>query len=454
MFTNKDLKRLIIPLIVEQLLGISVGMFDTMMISSLGESSVSGVSLVDMLNVLMINIFAALATGGAVICAHEIGHRKAERERTGEVSNDYPEARFAAKQLLFMLLGASILIAGVAYLLRVQLLRLCFGQIEDDVMQHALTYFVISVISYPAIAIYNGFAALFRTMGNARVTMIASLIVNILNIIGNALLIFVFDMGVAGAAWSSTFARVVGMLILMVLITDKRGDIFVDFREKVKLNLAAIRRILRIGIPGSLENSVFQLGRILVISMIAGFGTEQVAANAVANNLDAFGCIPGQALGLAVITVVGQCIGAGDFVAARNYERKLMKIAYATMAVLNLAIIFTLPLTLKLYALSEETLRIATILIVLHTGFAILLWPLSFVLPNALRAAQDVKYTMTVSIFSMIVFRIVFTYIIGVRFGMGIVGVWIAMIIDWVCRGSCFTARIHSGKWLHKVKQQ
>ena len=452
MFTNRDLRKLILPLIIEQLLSISVGMFDTIMISSLGDSATSGVSLVDMLNVLMINIFAALATGGAVICAHEIGRVRsvignaADSEQVG----DCPGARYAAKQLLFVLLISSVLVAGVAVWLRVGLLRLCFGAIEDDVMQHALVYFVISAISYPFVAIYNGLAALFRTMGNSRVTMVASFILNIVNIVGNALFIYVFKWGVAGAAWSSTISRMVGMILLLILIGDRTKAIYIDFRERFRPDFSMIRRILRIGIPGSLENSVFQLGRILVISMIAGFGTVQVAANAVANNLDSVGCIPGQALSLAMITVVGQCIGAGDFVAARKYEQKLMKYAFAFMGVLNILILATLPLSLKLYSLSEEALGVAMILILLHDGFAILLWPPSFVLPNALRAAQDVRFTMVISIFSMIAFRIFFSWIIGVRFGLGIIGVWIAMIIDWVFRASCFIWRIRSGRWLQR----
>lgn len=452
MFTNKELRKLIIPLIIEQLLGISVGMFDTMMISSLGDSAVSGVSLVDMLNVLMINIFSALATGGAVICAHEIGRLKAERERTGEKSNDFPNARASAVQLLWVLLFASIIIGGFSIFFRVQLLSLCFGKIEQDVMEYALTYFVISAISYPAIAIYNGLAALFRTMGNSKITMITSLILNLLNIIGNALLIYVADMGVAGAAWSSTFSRFFGMFMLMILIRKKSGQIYIRFKEFRLPEFSSIKRILKIGIPGSFENSVFQLGRILVISMISGFGTVQVAANAVANNLDSFGCIPGQALGLATITVVGQAIGAGNFDEARKYERKMMKYAFATMAILNILIICTLPLTLKLYSISSEALELASILIILHDGFAILLWPPSFVLPNALRAAQDVKYTMCISIFSMIVFRIFFTWVIGVQLGYGIIGVWIAMIFDWIFRGICFITRIRSGNWLNVIK--
>ena len=452
MFSKKDLQKLIIPLIIEQLLGISVGMFDTIMISSLGESAVSGVSLVDMLNVLMINIFAALATGGAVICAYELGKIKKLMEQDTSVKNDFPGARSAAKQLLIVLLVASILVAGLALFFRVGLLRLCFGAIEDDVMANALTYFVISAISYPFIAIYNGLAALFRTMGNSKITMIASFFMNLLNICGNALFIYVFNLGVAGAAWSTTISRFLGMLLLFVIISNKNHEIYINLREKFRLDFHVMKKILGIGIPGSLENSVFQLGRILVISMIAGFGTTQVAANAVANNLDSLGCIPGQALGLAVVTVVGQCIGAGDYDSARQYEQKLLKFAYISMAVVNILILVSLPLSLKLYNLTKETLELAAILVILHDGFAMIFWPTAFVLPNALRAAQDVRFTMVVSIFSMIAFRIFFSWVIGVRFGMGIIGVWIAMIIDWVFRGGLFIWRVRSGRWLTHVK--
>ena len=454
MFSKKDLQKLIIPLIIEQLLGISVGMFDTIMISSLGESAVSGVSLVDMLNVLMINIFAALATGGAVICAYELGKIKKLMEQDTSVKNDFPGARSAAKQLLIVLLVASILVAGLALFFRVGLLRLCFGAIEDDVMANALTYFVISAISYPFIAIYNGLAAHFRTMGNSKITMIASFFMNLLNICGNALFIYVFNWGVAGAAWSTTISRFLGMLLLFVIISNKNHEIYINLREKFRLDFHVMKKILGIGIPGSLENSVFQLGRILVISMIAGFGTAQVAANAVANNLDSLGCIPGQALGLAVVTVVGQCIGAGDYDSARQYEQKLLKFAYLSMAVVNILILVSLPLSLKLYNLTKETLELAAILVILHDGFAMIFWPTAFVLPNALRAAQDVRFTMVVSIFSMIAFRIFFSWVIGVRFGMGIIGVWIAMIIDWVFRGGLFIWRVRSGRWLTHVKSK
>ena len=442
-FTGRELRLLILPLIVEQFLAISVGMFDTMMVSSLGENAVSGVSLVDMITKLMINIFSALATGGAVICAHEVGFAKTQGDNA-----DYRAPRSSAKHLMIILTVASALIALLCYLLRAPLLTLLFGKIERETMDSALTYFAISALSYPFIALYNGLAVLFRTMDNSKVTMITSIIVNIVNLIGNALLIFAFDMGVAGAAWSTTFARFLGMVILAILIMNKKRDIYIDIFEKFKVDFGIIKRMLGIGLPNGFENSVFSLGRILVISMISVFGEVQLSANSVANNIDQLGCVPGQAICLAMVTVVGQCIGAGDLDAANYYRKKLIKMSFLFTAIIEIMIIVSLPLTLRLYDLSAETLKLAAILILIHDGLAIFLWTPSFVTPNALRAAKDVRFTMIVSISSMLGFRVLFSYIIGVRLGFGIIGVWIAMVLDWIFRGSMFAFRVHSGRWL------
>ena len=445
-FSNTALRKLILPLVVEQALAASVGIFDTMMVSSLGESAVSGVSLVDMICLLMINIFAALATGGAVICAREIGF---VRIKSG--SSDYSSVRVMAKHLLLISGSISCLLAVVCYFLRAPLLNLLFGTLEAETMDSALTYFAIVSVSFPFIALYNAFAALFRTTGESGITMKASLIVNVVNICGNALLIFGFGMGVAGAAISTTVSRFVGMLILGVIIANKKRDVYIDYLKRFKVSLGTIKRMLGIGIPNGLENGFFTLGRILVISMISGFGEIQLAANSVANNFDTLGCIPGHAVCLAMVTVVGQCIGAGDLDAANYYRKKLMKMSFLLTAIIEIAIIVSLPLTLRFYDLSAETLKLAAILITIHDGLAIFLWSPSFVTPNALRAAGDVRFTMIVSISSMICFRLLFSYIIGVRFGLGIIGVWIAMVLDWIFRGSMFAWRVHSGKWLSHI---
>lgn len=435
LFSKNKLKKLIFPLIIEQTLAITVGMADTMMISSAGEAAVSGVSLVDMINVVLINIFAALATGGAVVTSQYIGSR------------NLPKACEAARQLLIAAVGISLLITGATILFRQPLLHLFFGGIAKDVMQNALLYLLLSSLSYPFLALYNACAALFRSMGNSKISMMTSFLMNVINVAGNAILIFGFQKGVAGAAIASLISRIIAAGIMIKLLCNPKNEIHISFQENWKLDFSMMKRILRIGIPNGLENSFFQLGRVIVVSVIATFGTVQIAANAVANNLDSLGCIPGQAMSLAVITVVGQCIGAGDIKQAVYYTKKLLSITYAIMIALNVTILAALSWILKIYNLSEETIHLAAVLVIIHNATAMILWPLSFTLPNALRAANDVKFPMIVSIFSMLTFRIAFSYILGSSFGLGAIGVWIAMILDWTFRVICFVLRFRSGKW-------
>lgn len=434
-FTGSALKKLIVPLLIEQVLAITVGMMDTMMISSVGEAAVSGVSLVDMINVVLINIFAAMATGGAVVTAQFIGSKRTDR------------ACESAHQLLLIASILSLFIMALVLVLKQPLLRLFFGNIEKDVMEHALVYLTISAISYPFLAIYNSCAALFRSMGNSKISMQTSLLMNIINIAGNFILIFGLHMGVAGAAVASLIARITAAAIMVIRLSNPENQVHIERKFHVSFHVPIIKNILRIGIPNGLENSFFQLGRVLVVSIIAGFGTVQIAANAVANNIDALGIIPGQAMNLAMITVVGQCVGAADYKQAIYYIKKLLKITYSILVGLNIVIFICLPLILKVYQLSEETLSLAFTLIFIHNGCAVFLWPLSFTLPNALRAANDVRYTMVVSIFSMAAFRLAFSYVLGVVLGMGAIGVWLAMVMDWIFRVSCFVTRFLRGKW-------
>lgn len=300
LFSNKALKKLIFPLVIEQFLAISVGFCDTVMISGLGDEAISGVSLVDMIMTLMINVFAALATGGAVVAAQFIGAKRAK------------DARNSASQLIFIAFIISIVLMALTLVFKAQLLRLFFSTLEEGVMQSALTYFWISALSFPFLAIYNCCAALFRAMGNSKISMLASLITTIMNIIGNAILIYGVKWGVAGAAASSTISRFAAMLLLLILLHKRDHPIYISIKDKFRPNFGLIKKILSIGIPSSIESSLFHLGRILVVSIITSFGTVQIAANAVANNLDGIGCIPGQAMGLAVITVIGQCVGLGS----------------------------------------------------------------------------------------------------------------------------------------------
>ena len=438
LFTQKELLKLTGPLLVEQLLAVTVGMADTMMVSRCGEAAISGVSLVDMINNLIIVLFAALATGGAVVVSQYLGAREQEH------------ANNSSGQLILLsaLLGAAV--GLFCFVLARPMIRLCYGSIDADVLDAGVLYLKITALSYPFLALYNAGAALYRSMGNSKISMQISILMNIINIVGNAVCIFGLKMGVDGVAWPSVVSRVVAAVLILTRCYQKGQMLTVP--KTGRLNGKMAKRILSIGIPSAFENSLFQAGRILVVSMISTFGTVQIAANAVANNLDGMGCIPGQAISLAMITVVGRCIGAGDNDQAVYYTRKLLLWAYIAMGIFNGAILIFLRPLVGIYELSGETMELAILLVRIHAGCGILLWPCSFVLPNALRAANDVKFTMIVSILSMAVWRLGFSYVIGVKMGMGAVGVWIAMVVDWVCRVICFVARFQSGVWKTKYK--
>lgn len=437
LFSKKDLRKLIIPLILEQTLAITVGMADTMMISSAGEAAVSGVSLVDMFNNLIISVLAALATGGAVVTSQCIGAGRRE------------EACRSARQLVFTEAAITIGISVLVLLFHRQILGLFFGQIETDVMQNAIIYLIISVFSFPLLAVYDSCAALYRSMGNAQITLKISLLMNVINVVGNAIGVYVLKLGVAGVAIPSLVSRGVAGVVLFTLLHNPDNLVFLT-RGKFKVDATIVKRILFIGIPSGIENGIFQLGRVLVVSIIAAFGTSQIAANGVANSLDSMGCIVGQAMSLAMITVIGRCVGAGEEGQVRYYTKKLLGETYFYTAVINSIILLLLPWILQIYGLGEETTRLSYILVMIHDGMAIFLWPASFVLPNMLRACNDVKYTMVVSIFSMITFRIGFSYVFGVHMGWMAVGVWAAMVIDWVFRVLCFVGRYLAGTWREK----
>lgn len=437
LFSKKDLRKLIIPLILEQTLAITVGMADTMMISSAGEAAVSGVSLVDMFNNLIISVLAALATGGAVVTSQCIGAGRRE------------EACRSARQLVFTEAAITIGISVLVLLFHRQILGLFFGQIEADVMQNAIIYLIISVFSFPLLAVYDSCAALYRSMGNAQITLKISLLMNVINVVGNAIGVYVLKLGVAGVAIPSLVSRGVAGVVLFTLLHNPDNLVFLT-RGKFKVDGTIVKRILFIGIPSGIENGIFQLGRVLVVSIIAAFGTSQIAANGVANSLDSMGCIVGQAMSLAMITVIGRCVGAGEEGQVRYYTKKLLGETYFYTAVINSIILLLLPWILQIYGLGEETTRLSYILVMIHDGMAIFLWPASFVLPNMLRACNDVKYTMVVSIFSMITFRIGFSYVFGVHMGWMAVGVWDAMVIDWVFRVLCFVGRYLAGTWRKK----
>ena len=340
LFTNKDLKKLIIPLIIEQLLTVTVGLADSIMISSVGEAAVSGVSLVDSIMILLINMFSALATGGAVVAGQYLGQKK-----------HVMACKTADQLILFISALAAVIMAGI-YAMRGFILHGVFGAIEPAVMHSAEVYLLIVTASIPFLAVYNGCAALFRTMGNSKTAMQMSLFMNAVNIIGNAVLIYGVGMGVEGAAIPTLASRVIAAAVILVLLKNRNQAVHISRNFNFKFKGFLVGRILKIGVPNGVENSMFQLGKILVLSLVAGFGTASITANAVSNMVAMFEIIPGMAVGLAVLTVVSRCVGANDYEAARYYTKKLLKIAYASLIVFNLFIVAMLPVIIRAYHLS------------------------------------------------------------------------------------------------------
>jgi putative MATE family efflux protein len=435
MFSKQDLKKLIIPLIVEQVLVVAVGMADTIMISSVGEAAVSGVSLVDTVNVLLINIFTALATGGAVVAGHCLG--EGSKERASE----------AAEQLVLFTAAASVFIMLFVLIGHQWILTHVFGRIEADVMSDARTYLLITAFSIPFIAVYNAGAAIFRAMSDSRTSMLISLIMNGVNIAGNALLLYGLGMGVEGAAIPTLVSRILAAVIAIVLLRNQDTQIHLRKDMTFRFQKGIIHKICFVGIPNGLENSVFQLGKIMVLSLVTSFGTTALAANAVANNIAMFQIIPGMAIGYAIVTVVSQCVGAGRYDEAKRYTKLLLKYMYAGMCLVNIIVIFICPLIVRAYHLSQDTGELTTKILIYHAICCITIWSLAFGLPNTLRSSGDVKVTLVVSMVSMWIFRVGFSFLLGSRFHWGVFGIWVAMTIDWLFRAILFSLRYRSGKW-------
>lgn len=435
LYSNKDLKKLIVPLLVEQVLAIAVGMADTIMVSAAGEAAVSGVSLVDTVNILLINIFSALATGGAVVAGHFLGKKR----------ND--NACRAAWQILQFATLLALIISVVFIAAHDQLLRLMFGKIEPDVMQASKTYLIITTFSFVALAVYNSCAALFRAMNSAKVTMWVSLLMNGINVVGNAICIYGLHMDVAGVAIPTTISRYVAAIIIFYLMFDKKREINLCGQIHFGFDGQLIKKILYIAVPNGLENSMFQLGKILVVSAVSTMGTAAIAANAVANTLACWNILPGMAINLAVVSVVSVCVGAGEYGQARYYTKKMCAMAEIGMIGMSVILFFAVPYIAPLYNLGPEAYQMTVDVMRFHAVMAVFLWVLSFSIPNTLRAAGDVVLPMIIATVSMWLFRVVTAYIFTYVFHFGLMGIWVAMIIDWAFRALCYFIRYRGHKW-------
>jgi Na+-driven multidrug efflux pump len=460
--------RLLWPLIVEQILAVTMGIADTIMVSSVGEYALSAVSVVDNINNLLIIASVALATGGTVVVSQYIGRL------------DSGTANRAACQLMYISAGTALVVMFGILFTRGPVLRLIYGDLHEDVMSGALVYFFLTTLSFPFLAIYNSAAAIYRAAANSRVPMLVALLVNVMNIGGNAVFIYIFHLDVAGAGLSTLLCRVAAAVILTAMLmsgnkpghtsehtsenTSKntsenetgnmRGN---TYRKKQVISLAGlfhiklepflIRSILSVGIPSGLESSIFQFGRLLVTRIFTAFGTAAIAANAITFVINSICFMPGMAYCMALLTIVGQCIGAGNYQDARRYTIKILKLCYASLTTLSLIIFIFMEPIVGRFHLSPEAHDMAKAFLTVHCVTLALFWPLSFAIPNALRAAGDTRYCMIVAIVSMWSVRVSAAFLLAYPLGMGPLGVWIAMGGDFILRSLCYTLRWRGRRW-------
>ncbi|MDR0862344.1 MAG: MATE family efflux transporter [Oscillospiraceae bacterium] len=440
-FDKGFLSKLVVPLIIEQVLAVTVGMAAMIMVggAGAGDEAVSGVSLVNTISNLLIYVFSAMATGGAVVASQCLGKK------------DFKIAVTVSNQILLLCFAIAAVVMAVSLVGNRAVLSLIYGAVEPGVMENAVTYFYITAFSFPFLSVYYGSTALFRSMGNSKISVYTSVIMNIINIGGNAVLVYGFNMGVAGVGIATLASRVVSCVVALVILRKPKYVLHIDRNIFRGFDLPIIKKVLKIGLPSGIENGMFQIGKLFTQSLITSFGTASIAANAVASTIELLATIPASAVGLALTTVVGQCVGADDYVSARSYTKNLLKKAYIILIALNVLIIAVAPTIAGWYNLTFEGDRLARQLIVYHSVCCMVLWPLAYSLASTLRAAGDVKFTLISSTASMWVFRILLSYLIGGYMHVGVLGVWIAMTIDWAVRALLNVVRFHGRKWQHEA---
>ena len=440
MFTNCMIRSLLIPVVLEQLLNSIMGTADTMMVSNVGSAAISAVSLVDSINILVIQAFSALAAGGAIVCAQYIGQQNQER------------ANESARQVLFIITLISIVVSAICLGFKKPLLRLIFGSVEADVMRASEIYFFYTALSFPFIALYDAAASIFRAQDNTKGPMTISMISNIMNIVGNAIMIWGFHMGVAGAAIATLISRIFCALVVLIQLRRDRQPIVVRDYLKIRPDWPMIGRILGIGIPSGVENSMFQLGKLAIQSTVSTLGTVAIAAQAMTNILENLNGIAGIGVGVGLMTIVGQCMGANRKDEAVYYIKKLSVIAEVTIIVSCLLVfILTRPVTM-LGGMEKTSADMCWHMVMWITIVKPIMWVSAFVPAYGLRAAGDVKFSMISSCAVMWLCRFCLSVLLIRGLGFGPMGVWIGMFADWTVRAVLFTWRFHSRKWLeHKV---
>ena len=438
MYSRRNLAALIIPLIIDSFLSILIGMADTIMVSTNGEAAVSGVSLVDTISNLLVQLFAAFATGGAVVVAQYLG------------SGDKEKAKDSAKNLIYISAIISVIMTIVVMPIRGIIIDTCFGDIGEDVRAYTDDYFVPILLSYPFLAIYSALTALSRAENRSVRTMLVSVMMNAINIGGNAILIFIYGLGPRGAGIASLASRVMGCIVMFILLhkgTDKlslKGILSGPFSPDL------IKRILRIGIPAGIEGATFNLGKIFVQSLTASLGTSALAINAVTGNFNSYSNIPGNGINLAMITVIGQCRGRRNFDDISYYTKLLIALVYISVFITVLPMFILAPQVISIYGLEKDSIQQAIPMARLCLFMCFAVWPLGFTLPNMLKAVGDVRFIMLASFSSMWLFRVLGAYILVRGLGFGVEGIWYAMYMDWIVRGMLYFWRVASGRWKTK----
>lgn len=438
MYSNRDLRKLLLPLIAEQMLTACMGIADTLMVSNVGAEALSGVSLVDTVNNLIILVFAAMAAGGTIVCAQYLGR------------GDRPEAREAAGQVILSCTVLSVLPSVLCALFGRPLLGLIYHSVDAGVMEAGVTYFFISALSYPFLGMQQAAASLFRAEGESKIPMIVSAIANAINVAGNALLIFGLNMGVAGAAIATLISRAVSAVVLLVMLRSEKRQLQISQMEQLKPRWRMIRMILRIGIPTGLENGLFQFGKLIVTSTVATLGTAAISAHAMIQMCEGIHGYPSMAIGIGLTTVAGTCMGAGRVDEAKKYTLKLCGLAELAMGIMGIAFAVLLNPIADIAALTPESRELFINIMIIALVCKMLLWVPSFTLPNAMRAAGDVTFCAAVSAASMWAFRVGLTFILCRYLSFGLYGVWLGWFVDWVVRDIFYIWRYLSGRWTQK----
>lgn len=440
MFSNRDLKKLLIPLAIDQLLNTMMGTVGTLVVSNLGSAAISAVSLVDSINILIVQAFYALAAGGTVICSHYLG------------CSDRMHAKKAAKQLIFITFALSVIMAALCIAFNGPLLRLIFGEVEQQVMDYARQYFLISAISYPFIALYDDGASIFRAQENSRLPMQISLYSNLINLALNFLFVWGLHLGVMGSALATLAARAFSTVFVLVKLRSPRWAISLEHYLNIRPDWGQIKKILYLGIPSGIENSMFQFGKLALQSTVSMMGTAAIAAQGMTNTLENLNGILAIGIGIGSMTVVGECLGAGRKDEAVYYIRKLSWIAEAVLAASCLVIFILVHPITYFGGMEPESAKMCIFMVTCITIVKPLVWTLSFIPAYGLRAAGDVKFTMIVSAASMWLCRVSLAIFLARVMGFGPIAVWIGMFADWTVRAVIFFLRFRSRKWLnHQV---